>query len=321
MKKILGGMAMAIAMASVWLPAQASEPVASAIVIKAEKSVLFDLVRFDSKLVAVGERGLVMQSADEGKSWTGALSPTNRTLNSIVYLGNKTAVAAGHGGTLMRTEDDGASWKPVKIEGIGKDSILGIASLSDGRVIAYGAFGMYLESTDKGVTWVRKPIIKDGFERHISMIREISPGKLFLVGESGTLAISPDMGKTWKELKSPYEGEGSFFGVLRMTDGALLIYGMRGHIYRSTDEGSTWTQIEVPTVLSFNGGSMSADGKVVLAGNGGLIATSSDAGKSFALSFTKDVQDLGQALYARDGAIVHVGNLSNGRLEAPAKKN
>jgi len=261
MKKILGGMALALAISSV-LPAHAAEPVASAIVIKAEKSVLFDLVRFDGKLVAVGERGLVMQSTDEGKTWTGQLIQTSRTLGTVAYLGDKIGLAAGHGGTMMRTEDAGATWKPVKIEGIGKDSILGIASLSDGRVIAYGAFGMYLESTDKGVTWVRKPIIKDGFERHISMIREISPGKLFLVGESGTLAISPDVGKTWKELKSPYEGEGSFFGVLRMTDGALLIYGMRGHIYRSTDEGSTWTQIEVPTVLSFNGGSMSADGKV-----------------------------------------------------------
>ncbi len=319
MKKILGGVAMALAITSV-LPAHAGEPVASAIVIKAEKSVLFDLVRFDSKLVAVGERGLVMQSADEGKSWTGALSPTNRTLNSIVYLGNKTAVAAGHGGTLLRTEDDGATWKQVKIAEIGSDSILGLTALSDGRVIACGAFGMYLESTDKGKTWTRKTAVKEGFERHISHITEIGAGKLFLVGETGTMALSSDGGATWKELKSPYEGDGSFFGALPMSDGALLIYGMRGHVYRSTDGGTSWTQIPIASTINFNGGSVAADGKVVLVGNGGLVATSNDNGQTFTLQYTKEGQPLGQALYTKDGALVYVGFLSTGRIEAPAQK-
>ena len=90
-----------------------AEPTATAIVIKAKNSALFDLTRFDGKLVAVGERGLVMQSTDEGKTWSGALTPTNRSLNSVLYLGDKIGLAGGHGGTLMRTADDGATWTQV----------------------------------------------------------------------------------------------------------------------------------------------------------------------------------------------------------------
>lgn len=328
MNKILGVVASILAMCPL-LPSQAAQTSGPAIVIRADKSVLVSVTRFDGKIIAVGERGLVMQSTDEGKTWAGVLTSTNRTLNSVLYLGDKVGIAAGHGGTLLRTEDDGATWSPVKIPEIGTDSILGLSVLSDGRVIACGAFGMYLESGDKGRTWVRKRVIRDDFDRHISRVIDIGGGKLFLVGETGTLAISSDMGETWKALKNPYVAttsvdtvEGSFFGVLRMSDGALLIYGMRGRIYRSTDEGGTWTLIPIASTNAINGGAVGPDGKVVLVGNNGLIATSSDAGKNFVLQLTSEGgSPIGDALFAKDGAIVYVGYLSTGRIETPALKN
>ena len=307
-------------------PVYANEPVASPIVYQAQHSALFNMTRFDGKLIAVGERGLVMQSVDEGKTWTGALTPTNRTLNSVVYLGDKTGVAVGHGGTVMRTADNGATWTQIKLADVGNESLLGVAALSDGRVLAYGAFGMYFESADKGKTWTRKKIIKDDFERHISEIAEIGDGKLLLVGETGTLAISPDMGATWKELESPYAAtgsdgvKGSLFGVLKAKDGSVIIYGMRGHAYRSTDGTATWTLIPISATNTFNGGTVAEDGRIVLVGNNGMIATSSDNGQNFALQYVKDGRPLGKGLYAKDGAVIYVGYLSTGRIEAPAQK-
>ena len=325
MKKILGGMACTLAMASLF-PVFAAEPMATPIVIQAQKSALFDLARFDSKLIAVGERGLVMQSTDEGKTWSGALTPVSRTLNSVLYLGDKIGIAGGHGGTMVRTEDNGATWTQVKIANIGTDSILGLTALSDGRVLAYGSFGMYMESTDKGKTWIRKKVISETFERHISKIAEIGPGKLLLVGETGTLAISSDLGATWKELESPYAAtgsdgvKGSLFGVMRLNDGSVMIYGMRGHAYRSTDGAATWTLIPVTATNTFNGGSVAADGKIVLTGNNGMIATSADNGVSLTLQYTKDGHPLGQAMVAKDGALIYVGYLSTGRIEASVQK-
>jgi len=325
MKKILGGVALALAMTSLY-PAYAGEAVASPIVYQVQHSALFNMTRFDGKLIAVGERGLVMQSVDEGKTWTGAPTPTNRTLNSVVYLGDKMGVAVGHGGTVMRTADNGATWTQIKLADVGNESLLGVTALSDGRVLAYGAFGMYFESADKGKTWTRKKIIKDDFERHISEIAEIGDGKLLLVGETGTLAISPDMGATWKELESPYAAtgsdgvKGSLFGVLKAKDGSVIIYGMRGHAYRSTDGTATWTLIPISATNTFNGGTVAEDGKIVLVGNNGMIATSSDNGQNFALQYVKDGRPLGKGLYAKDGAVIYVGYLSTGRIEAPAQK-
>jgi photosystem II stability/assembly factor-like uncharacterized protein len=325
MKKILGGVALVFATAL--LQGVFAAESAAVLGIQAQHSALLDMTRFGDKLVAVGERGLVMQSTDEGKTWTGFLAPTDRTLNSVLYVGNKIGIAVGHGGTLIRSEDDGASWVRIKIDAIGTDSILGLAALSDGRMLAYGAFGMYLESTDKGKTWTRRKIIRDDFERHISKVTEIAPGKLLLVGETGTLALSNDMGATWKELESPYAAtgtdgvKGSLFGALKLNDGSVMIYGMRGHAYRSTDGAATWTLIPVAATDTFSGASVAADGKIVLAGNNGMIATSADNGQSLALQYVKDGRPLGQAIYAKDGAVIYVGYMSTGRIESSAQKH
>ena len=147
-----------------------------------------------------------------------------------------------------------------------------------------------------------------------------------VVGETGTLAISPDMGATWKELESPYAAtgsdgvKGSLFGVLKAKDGSVIIYGMRGHAYRSTDGTATWTLIPISATNTFNGGTVAEDGKIVLVGNNGMIATSSDNGQNFALQYVKDGRPLGKGLYAKDGAVIYVGYLSTGRIEAPAQK-
>ena len=40
-------------------------------------------------------------------------------------------------------------------------------------------------------------------------------------------------------MPAPYDG--SFFGVLPLTDGAVLAYGLRGQLFRSENRGATWT--------------------------------------------------------------------------------
>lgn len=288
---------------------------ASAKSVNANAMILLDLTAVGKQFVAVGEAGSVLHSTDEGRSWQAVASPTTRTLTAIVFVDDKIGVAVGHGGTLMRTVDGGESWQLVEAD-VGTDSLLGLTKLSSGTLMAYGAFGLYLESGDQGKTWTRRQILAEDFDRHISQIIEFD-GRLLLVGETGTLAVSADQGQTWEARTSPYEG--SFFGALCARDGALLIFGMRGNVYRSTDQGASWTQVPLATKSGFNSGSIGPDGQLILVGNNGVVASSQDNGQTFSIANAPNGQPLSRALVGADGSLIYVGAFAAGRL--PARSN
>lgn len=287
---------------------------AGSIPVHAGKVVLLDVAKIKAHLVTVGERGTVMLSEDNGGSWHPVPTPVNRTLTSVAFSSDSVGIAVGHGGTIIGTQDGGATWQQVDVADlVGTDSILGATALPDGRFLACGAFGMYLESADGGKSWTRHPILEEDFDRHISQVAKVREG-LLLVGESGTLAFSVDEGATWSRLISPYEG--SFFGAEQMTDGAWVIYGMRGRVFRSTDRGASWHQAKFDSTLTLNGGSMGSDGQLILAANRGALAISDDQGRSFRLVQEPTADDLSSVVQADDGSLVYVGVLTAGRVGA-----
>lgn len=271
--------------------------------IRSDRIILMDIARAGDRLVAVGERGLTLVSDDSGKTWKAVATPVTRTLTSVAFKDDRTGVAVGHGGSAVRTEDGGASWTDVTIEEAVPDSLLGVASLGGDHFVAYGAFGLYFDSTDAGRSWERRTVISEDFDRHISQVLPVG-SSLFMVAESGTLARSEDGGETWTAVESPYEG--SYFAALTTTDGALLAFGMRGNIYRSMDVGATWQKVEIGTTASIMSGRQLADGRVLLVGNAGLLADSHDDGQTVELHWSP----LGKgfaALIEVPGGVVLVG--------------
>lgn len=280
--------------------------------IKLGEMALFDMATVGDRLCAVGERGVILWSEDGGTSWHGGLAPTTRTLVSASFADSSIGFAVGQGGTLLRTDDGGKSWSRIEVAEAGQDAILGVLPLSGGEVIAYGAYGMYLESTDMGKTWSRRQILGDSFDRHIARIIAADAGRLLLVAESGTIALSDDRGATWRQVDSPYEG--SYFGALATPDGGLLIFGMRGNVYRSADRGETWTKVPFASKAALNGGSVTPDGRVVVVGNSGVLAVSHDYGKSFSQVTAPERRPLAQAKYVSADEIVYVGYMATGRI-------
>jgi len=292
----------------------APDPTARSLVIHADRVTLLDLAHVGPSLLVVGERGIIGRSDDGGKTWQIKQVPISRTLTAVAFIGEEVGVAVGHGGTILRTDDGGHTWSVVTVEEAGSDAVLGITALKNGHFVAYGAFGMFLVSSDQGKTWTRQTVVADTFDRHISRVLETTFGAMFLVGETGTIAKSVDGGETWTELQSPYEG--SFFGILELKEGVLLVFGMRGNIFRSTDQGKTWAQVPFASDATLNGGSIANDGRIVLAGNRGLLAISSDGGRSFAISTAPEGTSLSQARLLSDGTLVYVGVMATGRLPA-----
>jgi photosystem II stability/assembly factor-like uncharacterized protein len=262
---------------------RSDERVGPVVEIKPDRIMLMDLEQAGERLFAVGERGFVLLSDDDGRNWTAVPTPVTRTLTGLAFKDARIGIAVGHGASVVRTEDAGQTWSQVAIDDAGSDSLLGITHLDGDHFIAYGAFGLLVDSVDAGKTWTRRTVIAADFDRHISQVLPVG-GALWLVAESGTLARSDDGGNTWVQVTSPYAG--SFFGALATRDQTLLVFGMRGNVYRTTDLGATWKKIETGTTASLMSARQLTDGRVLMVGNAGLLAQSRNDGQTIELHWS-----------------------------------
>lgn len=286
------------------LPAAFAQTAALDYPIAADKVLLLDLEKAGDRLVAVGERGVVLYSDDQGQGWHSLRTPVTRTLTAVAFSSTQEGVAVGHGGALLHTVDGGLHWQPVEAD-TGGESLLGVTAMGDKRMVAWGAFGLYLESDDGGASWARRMILGEDFDRHIGQVLKVQ-GQWLLVGESGTLARSLDQGQNWEALESPYQG--SFFGALQTRDGTLLAYGMRGNLWRSVDKGQSWSKIETATTLAINGSLQQDNGRILALGNGGIVLASDDDGATFRAINGASKASLAQGVQLSNGQTLAVGD-------------
>ncbi|WP_323114614.1 WD40/YVTN/BNR-like repeat-containing protein [Pseudomonas guariconensis] len=287
------------------LVAQAqAQPPALDYVIHPDRVQLLNVTVTGDSLVAVGERGVVLCADEHAANWTSVRTGSNRTLSGVAFVDPRVGVAVGHGGTLLRTVDGGRTWNAVEVDSNG-DALLGIAALGNGRMAAWGAFGLYLLSKDNGVSWQRLPVIDGDFDRHISQVITLAGGDWLIVGESGTLARSTDQGESWQTMDSPYAG--SLFGALQLDSGGLLIYGMRGNLWYSADAGKTWSQRQTGTTFAINGALQQKSGRVLVFGNSGLQLTSDDQGLTFTTHASTHAS-VARAVELDDGRLLVVGD-------------
>lgn len=242
----------------------------------AAHSLLLDVTDADGRLVAVGDRGHVLVSADLGASWEQVSVPTRAMLTAVAFADARNGTAVGHDGVILATADGGRTWQR-RDSGQDIDTVwFDVLFVDAQRGFIAGAYGKFLRTEDGGRTWTPgKPVEEDLHFYRISS----GPGRLYLAGESGTALASADGGATWERLEVPYDG--SLYGILPLADGHLLAYGLRGHIFRSADAGASWEPVDNPVTVLLMGGTRLADGTVVLGGLGGNLFVSRDAGRSF----------------------------------------
>ena len=78
---------------------------------QAARAVLLGAALAGTRIVAVGERGIVLWSDDGGARWQQAQVPTSVTLTAVRFADPRTGWATGHGGTVLGTQDGGQSWQ------------------------------------------------------------------------------------------------------------------------------------------------------------------------------------------------------------------
>lgn len=304
---------------------------------RAASRTMLAIVRAGKRLVAVGERGIVLLSDDNGKAWRQAKVPVSVTLTAVHFATAAKGWAVGHSGVILHSADGGETWikqldgveaaklmlisakknagdvsrsteeKDVayaeQLVGDGPDKpFLDVYFIDEMRGFVVGTFGLAFSTVDGGKHWQDwSRQIPNPKGKHL--YRFASRGaELWIAGEQGALFRSGDRGMSFEEIRTPYSG--TYFGVIAGTGGNLVAFGLRGNAYHSMDNGRNWSKIDNSVEATLTDGLRLSDGSLILVDQVGRVLRSIDQGLSFLqlpLSQSLPLTGVGQAA---DGSLV-----------------
>jgi photosystem II stability/assembly factor-like uncharacterized protein len=320
------------AMALDW-PVELIQP--AAISTLAQSGLFNDITRSGSRLVAVGERGRIMLSDDNGLSWRQVRSPVSTTLICCRFASAKVGWISGQMGVVLKTTDAGDSWSRV-LDGFTAASAMVAEAKAD---VARPGAAPSPPSDDTAPTELQNAqfFVSSGASIPLLTILPISETHLLVFGGFGLALESLDGGSSWKGmaarvldpngfhiyaalqssdavvavgeqgliLRGPPDGtlntiqspfSGSLFGLLSLASGNQLAFGLQGAVLLSADDGLTWKSGIPATGNSILAGVVLQDQRILLGDEGGNLLLSRDAGHSFTLfSVMAPVTALAQA--------------------------
>jgi photosystem II stability/assembly factor-like uncharacterized protein len=237
---------------------------------RATHGVLLSVTRAGNRLVATGDRGIVLLSDDQGANWTQAATQTGALLTAALFTSPTEGWAVGQDSTILHTADAGAHWT-TQLSASGADQALfSVASLppdqpGETHLIATGAYALALE-TQNGKDWSPVKLPKMDEDYHLNCV--LAHGAdVVVIGEAGHAFMRHD--GAWTAMPLPYDG--SQFGCLASRDGAFYSFGLRGSLFVSTTAAPGWKRIDTGEQRPIFGGTVLRNGSFVLVGGNGLL--------------------------------------------------
>ncbi len=291
----------------------AARPATEEVVLGAPQSatpLLLDGAARGGRAVAVGERGHIFFSADDGRTWRRARAPARALLTAVHLHDERTGWAVGHDATVLRTDDGGESWRIQHHAPEEERPLLDVWFRDERSGFAVGAYGLFLATRDGGERWVPRLIDEDDF--HLNALAPAGPDRLFVAGEAGAIYRSDDGGETWRRLPSPYAG--SWFDILAFDRDRVLLVGLRGRLFRSGDGGESWARTETGTAATLTGAALLAPDRLLIAGLEGQLLASADGGRSLSSARLPSRQGIAGAFPLAGGDALLVGEFGLRRL-------
>lgn len=312
---------------------------------QASHRVLLGLAHAGGRIVAVGERGLIVLSDDGGKTWRQAKVPVSITLTAVAFPSPRQGWAVGHSGIVLHTADGGETWSK-QLDGVkiikllaeeakaqtadapqaavaqqfvadGPDKpFLDLQFQSERSGVIVGAYGLILRTDDGGNTWQSLMAHVDNPKGlHIYAVSSLDD-TIYLAGEQGLLARSDDAGKTFIRLATPYRG--SFFTLTALPSGEVIIGGLKGNVFWSSNRGMTFQRSEGFLPISLSASAILKDGKIVFTNQAGQLFVSDDKGRSVQLMKQNQTPPLSAVLQTADGNVIGAGIRGITRVSLPA---
>lgn len=291
------------------------------------------------RTIAVGQRGHIAVSDDDGQNWQQASVPVSSDLVAVSFVGDRHGWAVGHGGVVLHSWDGGLNWE-LQLEGNqasrlildyysdksrggalenaqmlldreelllsygGTQPLMAVHFTDEKTGYVVGLFNRILKTVDGGKTW----------EPWLHRIDNPNELHFYSIGaDDQALYVTGEQGMVWRLGKgeqsfvaTPTGYDGTLFGSV--SNGRTLIaFGMRGSVYRSVDAGATWQRVEVNTQAGITAGVYLEAGQFVLGSLAGEIALSSDGGKTFESAGLKKSMPFFGLVAMPDGNLTLVG--------------
>lgn len=285
----------------------------------APSQLLTDAATAGDRIVAVGERGHIIVSDDEGASWSQGQVPVSVTLTGVDFPTANAGWVVGHSGVVLHSDDRGDTWS-VQLTGIGAAELA--IEGKEARAEALEAQIAEAPEDEKGdLEWALDDLLFS--LENLRSDLDIGPVNPlldvwfendqhgFVVGAYGMILRTRDGGETWQDWSGQLENPTGFHlnAITRITGGALVIVGEAGQIHVSVDNGETWELRTSPYEGSLFGVISTGQVNEILAfGLRGNILLSTDLGKSWKIVPNDAKATLNDGAVAEDGRITLVGN-------------
>jgi photosystem II stability/assembly factor-like uncharacterized protein len=291
---------------------------------KASRALMIDMVQAGNRLVAVGDRGHILYSDDNAKTWIQAKVPVSVLLTSVYFVNANEGWAVGHNGVILYSSDAGQSWQLQHDDQQASGDkagapLLGVWFADNRNGFAVGAYDYFLVTHDGGTTWEDNAhAISNPDGLHLNAIKASPDGNtVFIVGEGGILIRSQDHGQTWTTLTSPFDG--SFFGITPLTANQVLVFGLQGRLFASNDAGRSWQKIETGVSSGLNATVRLSNNNIVVAGNAGVVLRAADESLNLIPEPRPDRQSITSLIALPNGSLVTAGEGGLKLIPAAAK--
>jgi photosystem II stability/assembly factor-like uncharacterized protein len=234
---------------------------------------LFDAQFQGDRGLAVGAHGAMLESLDDGSSWTALDSLGDLSLMAIsmspersIVVGQQGAIFVATGTEPFRRVDSGST---ERLLSVALDETSGLA-------VAVGGFGTVLISNDAGETWNSvlldwESLNEEGLEAHLYDVEITPQGEIFVTGEFGLVLSSTDGGSTWQTRAQGYA------------------VGQDGVMLRSRDGGQNWQRLDTGSRGNMLDVWASPEQEVVVVGIRSLLR-SSDGGDTWMAASDRSIE-------------------------------
>jgi len=280
--------------------------------------MLLDLARADGRIVAVGERGFILYSDDEGETWTQAEVPVSVTLTAVTFPTPQKGWAVGHEGTVLHSADGGASWV-VQLDAVAvarqevsyaeatvQAKTEELEQTEDEDLLMDLEFE--LEEAQFALEDAAAAVEAGGTTNPFMDVWFADETNGIVVGAYGLIFRTGDGGQSWQIWSEELDNSDKYhyYGLAALDAQTLFLGGEAGMLFRSLDGGLSWERLDSPYEGSFFGvmALRNDQGAHVLAfGLRGNIFRSDDLGDSW-----QEVPAQSEATLM-GGAILHNGHL------------
>jgi photosystem II stability/assembly factor-like uncharacterized protein len=284
-----------------------------------EKTAFLDVELIGSRLIAIGERGVIAYSDDAGDTWAQAEVPISSMLTSINFADDFNGWAVGHGGVVLHSQDQGMTWQEQLNGNQINKMLMDVAQQN--LKLAQSEYQQAEDEDEKedllyGVEDAEFALSNAEFDSDIGptnpfldvWFKDLKTG--YAVGAYGLFLMTNDGGDSWRSVAHRLENFDRYHlnSIKGIKGGVMLIVGEAGTMFSSSDQGESWETLYGPYQGSFFGlQETSVAGEVIVYGLKGNVFKSQNNGESWKKIEVPATTSITSSTMSEDGTITLTG--------------